>query len=52
MTGGDQLRGEQSGAAAKFEHQTLPGAHGCEQVHDPRSARGGVEPETPVVHRR
>src|SRR5215469_4255786 len=50
MARGDQLPGQQSRAAAELEHQALPGAYRGEEIHDPRGARGRVEPEAPVVH--
>lgn len=52
MPGREQLLGEQAGAAAEFEHQSLLCAHRSEDVQDPPSARGGVEPEALVMNHR
>ena len=51
MSGGDQFGGQQPGATAEFEYQAIAGTHRGQQVHDPRSARGSVGTEAPVMDR-
>src|SRR5215469_6257571 len=50
MARGDQLPGQQAAAAAELEHQALLVTYRGEELHDPRSARGRVGPEAPVMH--
>ena len=50
MADGDQLFGEQPAAAAKLEDETVAGADGRQQLDDPGSACGCMEPKPAVVH--
>ena len=52
MPRGDQLPGQQAGAAPELEHQAVPGAHRGEEIHDPGSDRGRRGTEAQVVDHR
>jgi hypothetical protein len=52
MARGDQFPGEQARSATKLEHQPPPGRSRSEQLQDPGSALGGMEPEAAVMHDR